>query len=102
MTLIERLEAAESGSRELDKEVGLAAFPNKDNNVIMRPYTTSLDAALTLVPEGLYGKIGFAPNRANARIWLASKPAVNASIKVPQPALALCIAALRAREAGNK
>ena len=133
--LIEELEAAPEGTRELDakiwaltccpsdfNEYGLdegveprfepledgsvnyyayRASPEVWNRLARRPspeFSTSLDAAMTLVPKGLYGKIGFAPNRANARIWLGGKPAVNASIKVPQAALALCIVALKARQ----
>ncbi len=68
--LIARLEAAEEGSRELDAAIAEEVHPllktyahdtergpghwisPKDGKVYALDYTTSLDAALTLVPEG--------------------------------------------------
>jgi hypothetical protein len=55
------------------------------------PYCTSLDAAMTLVPEGEDWAVGSGPLfPTSARV--AGKPAVQAAT----PALALCAAALRA------
>lgn len=123
--LIQRLEQATEGSRDLDMQirqsvktvtipfggqawvrlVGDKIFeitdrsPHSTGDIYLPHYTTNLQDALGLVPEGLYGKIGFGPNRANARIWLSVRPAVNASIQRPTPALALCIACLKAIQA---
>lgn len=101
--LIAALEAATGPSRELDAELGaLLPSPPEDNGaVVWWPYyTASIDAALTLVPEGM-------------EIWITSRPAdgkapaealVHLSRLVgdwraygPTIPLALCIAALRAR-----
>ena len=91
--LIERLEAATEPSRELDAEIfaevrGIAgaetfmmAFGLED----IPEYTSSLDAALTLVSEGQEWSLVFWPPRKE---------------KAAIPTIALCIAALRGREAG--
>ena len=52
--LIKRLEAATEGSRELDKEIAEAfGWVHECMNSDTHPHlTTSIDAALTLVPEG--------------------------------------------------
>jgi hypothetical protein len=121
--LIARLEAAAEGSKELDWEIAgkpLWEYPPNDrrpnyNNPL---YTTSLDAALTLVPEGLWGgKIMWnGSERANGGyvelecgpvseggVWAAlvnSYDAEDDREEIPKPkplALALCIAALKAR-----
>jgi hypothetical protein len=56
MTLLERLEAAERGSRKLDAEIArLRGVPPVDINLDRAPhYTTSLDAALSLVEPPAY------------------------------------------------
>ena len=76
-SLIERIEAATAGDRELDAEIWLACTPGAtrdkwsyihkatgrectvdetrdatDRLIIVPSYTTSIDAALTLLPEG--------------------------------------------------
>ncbi len=69
MTLIERLNAAPVGGRELDAEIFLqivlngeeAAFPDAAYKaaLIKAPrYTTSIDAAVSLVPEGRFWFLG--------------------------------------------
>ncbi len=58
------------------------------------PYTTSLDAALTLVPEGY----GFAMCTVSSGDYEATVQNGGESVKQSLP-LALCIAALRARQA---
>ena len=51
--LIARLEAASEGSRELDWELaGRPSFSDGSPDLNNPRYTTSLDAALSLVPEG--------------------------------------------------
>lgn len=93
--LIARLEAATGPSFALDceinKAVGSAAWPP-------RAYTASIDAALTLVPDDHDWSLhcdngqaiaGCAPADPAGCSWADSRAAT--------PALALCIAALRAR-----
>jgi hypothetical protein len=114
MTLIERLEAATGPDRELDLDlalaVGLLTSPLErgcwvdpgecidggkeadGTTFVALAYTASIDAALALVPEGA--------------IWMVSteEPGPYAAIEggycaymAPTPALAICIAALKAR-----
>lgn len=116
--LIEKLEAATEGSRELDADIaqhvdwprirGAKRLPDRpdssgyfeisaDTWQAVPRYTTSLDAALTLVPEGWGCDLGIWPSGNGARLT----PGVNifhAIYREAQtPALALCIAALKAR-----
>jgi hypothetical protein len=92
--LIKRLEEATEGSAGLDHEIADAVgFPMLARAIPY--YTTSLDAALTLVPEGAIwtiscgdGEPGFAFIDTGGRIE---------EHDAATPALALCIAALRAR-----
>ena len=142
LDLIKRLENASSGSRELDAEI--AAFvhgtatksitdvrgdeiyrgykaPDTGHWKRCPHYTTSLDAALTLVLEGSGWDVGFiAANEAPiAHVWRDSTDAEQAVIetdvgkplprggivfrgKAATPALALVIASLKARKAGGE
>jgi hypothetical protein len=90
--LIAKLEAAAEGSIELDQAIGAALdlWP-------IDAYTRSLDDALTLVPEGWAWKTW----AVNVEGEMECGAAVNFERKAhaPTPALALCIAALRARSA---
>lgn len=104
--LIARLEAATGPSFALDCEIskaaGSAAWPP-------RAYTASIDAALTLVPDGCgwsagWGQIlpdkpmGEARITRNAHfIGYDANYDVIVKANAATPALALCIAALRAR-----
>lgn len=121
--LIARIEAASEGSRPLDIEIARALEPEApiwpfgycttDEEPIWQPrasgkcevprWTTSLDAALTLVPEGCGVEL--------SRYWLASADdarwsavlrwglsgAYADALDKPTPALAIVAAALRAR-----
>ena len=64
-------------------------------------YTASLDAAMTLVPEGwlfdLYNLNGY----PEAHLTNDTLQRVAVSVVTATPALALCAAALRAQEAHN-
>lgn len=139
--LIDKLESATEGSRELDAHLSAALLGNGayaavsefngawcvyrgedrsgrarvvssnrgDVPDVRLHYTTSLDAALTLVPEGdgwLISDKPFAEIFRPLRV-LAGRPTALADrvgvfgdkeIRKSTPALALCIAALRARE----
>ena len=123
MSLIEKLEGVTDGSRELDAEIALAVgytrawhedmapnrggwyWRNKDIGPTHETYdwpplfSSSLDAALTLVPEGGWQwQIRQDPNVYRAAIVGGIVP----DLKIMRglatsPALALCIAALKAR-----
>ena len=102
--LIRDLEAATEGSRKLDvmiaaelspRSESVTSFGERSANI---PYfTTSLDAARTLVPEEAAVTLEFGDGQAFASIAIAlgNTPTGTA----PTPALALCIAALTAQEA---
>ena len=114
--LIERIEALEGPDREVDRLVGRAAgwrhVPSGKYDwmkpsgmyctIGLPPFTASLDAAMTLVPEGWSGLLGFRgthdyiEERGHAHIQtiVGEKEAY---AEASTPALALCAAALRAR-----
>lgn len=137
--LIERLERAEWPSRELDAEIdaflGWAPLANPTSaggliDMMVSPsgetvrrtvphYTASIDAALTLVPEGwrIAGFVEYGNGmKWKGRIYCALVPsdlshlprtyAAHSAAAVrcdhaATPAIALCIAALKAKEADN-
>lgn len=110
--LISRLESASDGSRELDLAVAMATgqslaesdyptYAYHGDKAVWEwstgetpHYTTSLDAALTLVPEG-YVSVSAAINERGQSSMRIGKPYVSGNAATP--ALALCIAALKAR-----
>lgn len=138
---IKRLEAAEVGSRKLDAQIcvvadrlrairwywtGATGIPHAvpENFDLLKggmgtasieamcpAYSTSIDAALTLVPEGWRGRFGFdehgtyikqSPFGLIGMAWGFITPpdkwdAESYSAKAPSIPLALCIAALKAR-----
>ena len=130
--LIARLEAATEGSRELDAEIWRVADPpackiadyqsraftgrdwteeEKAEAVAARMkrlaphFTTSLDAALTLVPEGCAFRL---QKNLNGKYWVSMQrkfPDQELGFDIwvdaygPTIVLALCIAALKARAA---
>ena len=128
-TLADRVERAEGASRALDAEIEnlLAGGSAADLSYILTdiertsappPYTASLDAALTLVPEGWGWDVGdvHPPCEEYAdggwpwcEIWIRNGggrdrvPGMNRTpsgrnhLNANTPALALCAAALRAR-----
>jgi hypothetical protein len=97
LDLIAKLESATEGSRELDREVNLAATGKFLHHLAPR-YTTSIDAALTLVPGYHYWIVGV----QYAAVWQEDGRLADAEKIVThgRPALALCIAALKARSVG--
>ena len=115
-SLLLKLEQAEQGSRELDVAiwhlvetrfqrseimVGWSVVPRGNRTVkddVFAPgYTTSLDAAMTLVPEGMgwgcVSNCGDAPATASC----GSRGGLPQGANAATPALALCIASLKAR-----
>ena len=118
MTLLSRLQAATGPDREIDAEIGeLVGAADHSGPAYHRPfkdwakhYTASLDAALTLVPVGNWWEIGKTTDeRSPMRHFGCSADGIfvaktHASYgdggfigRHDAPAIALCIAALKAR-----
>ena len=125
--LIERLEKAEGPDAELDKCIMMAVdykeyerrwwaarpddiaarYMSKDqqkqmaeDNWIAPPYTASIDAALTLVPDGHASAVGTMAFKDSDKLPWATYWTPQGwpySTEAATPALALCAAALRAR-----
>ena len=117
--LLANLEAATGPSRELDAEIATVIFgrPRASGNVgepqvlhwwdravgfaVAPRYTESLDAARTLLPEGWFALID-TRGRADVRYAPIDQSGYRREVAdAATPALALCIAALRARLAGR-
>ena len=108
MTLIEKLEAATEGSRELDAEIAHAVTFNADHaDLVSRRscacsphYTTSIDAALTLVPKDCTWSLdstGYAIVMRPGLGFLSERGDEEFHGRNDEKALAVCIAALKAR-----
>lgn len=96
--LIARVEAADGPDRELDAEIGriaaerfLGYIPPEPQRGCIR-YTASLDAAMTLRPEGAVWKVEDHP------VYGISAVVQDQQSYAATPALALTAAALRARK----
>lgn len=87
---------AEEPSRHLDLDILMACQMPPG----IKPYTTSLDAAVTLVPEGWTGRIGLFGWAELVNLRFDTVSGGRAGIN--RAALALCAAALRARAALSK
>lgn len=126
--LIEKLESASSGNRDLDCRIfegvcfpaalmghaiesfsrswgGTYTVNTRDGyrhiEAFHAPaFTTATDVALALVPEGWGCRLTFAP-QIKAELWSPDGSPLSARTVIPAfaatPALALCIAALKAR-----
>lgn len=99
--LIERLEKATEGSRELDGLILASlpapfAAPGRCQMRIAAHWTTSLDAALKLVPEGREWSVMLDDLGYRAVVYDANN-AQGEVFEGATPALALTIAALKAR-----
>lgn len=121
--LIERIEAASGPDRDLDEKIGMAVGLKNtirvgheclgtDRIVPVRCpyYTESIDAALTLVPEGAHCGMGydrpcFGETVGRAWAWVRCRvngvweetPIDRQGHRPPTIALALCAAALKSR-----
>lgn len=107
--LIKRLEAASEPSRELDEAICVAVGRplTLDDGVVsgcnVKPYTSSIDAALMLVPEGFVWSV----EKLNTggywalveRAWDSEESA--STDRGATPALAIVIAALKAKGGGG-
>lgn len=114
--LIARLEAATEGSRDLDCEIYCAANPRcelaygapgvriRGNQTVFQPprFSTSIDAALSLVPDGSGWTVGACTNNTRYAEVFSAGGTKYVVCRAATPALALCIAALRARAAGEE
>lgn len=103
--LIAKLEAATAPDRELDVSVHLAAGRDVECEYTatrdVPRYTASLDAALTLVPEGYGGIVGIGKSGLTF-LWQDGRGrdrGISTGSKPKTPAIALCIVALKVREA---
>jgi hypothetical protein len=95
--LAERCEQATGPDRKLDREIELAVMPERVDPEpweTLAAYTASLDAAMTLVPEGCIVTIGGGLGIGTSAIEVSGRIFAR---KAATPALALCAAALRAR-----
>ena len=120
--LSERVDAATGPDRELDRDILIAMHPGsrakgRDEAFIPEPswepgsysrcapvYTTSLDAALMLVPSEAFWRLGHDgdgadPSEFRAQVIVPALGGIDAhGIAIAAtPALALCAAALKAR-----
>jgi len=105
--LIAALEAAEGASRELDAAIAdLRWMQNwgkkRPKDIHAAPVTSSIDAAMTLVPEGWRPSIDCTFDRPEVTMHPWSDHLFKHGRKYGKaatPAIAICIAALRAGEA---
>ena len=107
--LIKDLEAASEGSQSLGDRVLLACGVNSDPTDLRPDPTVSMDAALELVPQGWDWSIKtisqwttIGPDGYRCEIW---KRDYSVTLRQPPrgratPALALCVAVLRAHQHG--
>jgi len=125
-SLIERIEAATGGDRELDAEIWLTCTPGAtrdkwsyvhkatgrectvdetrdatDRLIIVPSYTTSIDAALTLLPEGLEFEFTNLYGGAAVGMGLNTESPCYARREDGSIPLALLAAILRARQAAD-
>lgn len=127
--LISRLALLTDASRDLDREIELAVYPwlvrlpkSDDGGWVHpdfgklrppSPYTSSIDAAVSLIPDGWRWQVSNrAPHPHTGRAYLSNGELINigggltpnpkyrgAEVTAATPAIAICIAALQARDA---
>lgn len=103
MTLIDRLSKLDGPDREVDREIHFAT----GRQLMIPPYTASVDAAIALAERVLPGKarkIVWEEGKAIVVISQAARLCEVAPTVVQthnSAAIALCIALLRAKEASN-
>jgi hypothetical protein len=113
--LAKRCEAAAGPDRELDAEIaataglrvvdeghplGRCCYDRNGISIVLPRYTASLDAAMTLVPEGMWGTLEFGKrSRCKLGRFGELKPLPNEAFAYTA-AQALAAASLRARSQG--
>lgn len=101
--LIERVEKASGASREIDALIFCTMSGCYDWKYAVEhcdAYTASIDAALTLLPEGFAAAVGtMAFKNCDKKPWATywTPQGVPHSVEAATPALAVVIAALKAR-----
>jgi hypothetical protein len=105
--LIARVEAATGPDREIDQAI--AVYQKNANRPADKPrvigvanawdYTASLDAAVSLVPSGWDWCISKGWGEAAIASLAPAEKVAEVTTEAATPALALCAAALRARQA---
>ena len=100
--LIAELETAEGPSNVLDFQIAMAIFPGDvpdTTRVKNIKFTSSIDAALTLVEEGAEWILNNSTGIEQRFYAVVAGPVVDGTEGLGiTPALALCIAALKARK----
>lgn len=104
--LIARLEAAEVGGRELDRGIWFSLEFNSHGEPSHAPkYSTSLDAVLALAERVLPGCSPGMSQNVHSRDWFAwigyaedGEAKLHAQTFGTTPAIALCIAVLKAKQ----
>ena len=99
--LLTALEAATEGSRSLDREIAQAAG-KEIHPVLVARYSTSLDAAISLIPNHYYWMIVKGRTRPNEPLYSAifnGEDIIGESNATP--ALAVCAAWLKVLEDGE-
>jgi hypothetical protein len=104
MDLIERLSAATGKDPELDTLIHEAIHGPLGKLERPQRYTASLDAAMTLVPDGWWCEAHIRPDAPGVVLWQFPLPCQRVPAERPYQIagrtapLALCIAALKARQ----
>jgi hypothetical protein len=102
MNFADRVEQSDGPSRELDAEIfqALGIVPSREHYPIYPAYafTASIDAALTLVPEGYGYGVADPKHGVAASGLIFNQTGLHIECRAATPALALCAAALRTRE----
>ena len=111
LKLAERCEGAEGPDRELDLEIarmmGVTVMRRNYQDTANEEYThwhytASVDAALTLVPEGMLVALEIGESTRAAVGNDVEAGFLGYAATAPTPALALCAASLRARSASDE
>lgn len=101
--LIAALEKATGPDSELDYEIRMAIWTKPKS--IPKPYTSSIDAALTLVPESACFRLTYKPCGKTDCVVMKKEFSTpyfyEETVDAATPAIAICIAVLKARGAGD-
>jgi hypothetical protein len=96
MELIELLEKATGPAFALDMAIARAVNPQATAQTVPPPYSASIDAALTLVPERAIRHIEWCEGFVEVAVFTERHSLAHGAAATP--ALAICIAALRAKD----
>lgn len=98
---IDRLASASEPSRILDWEIHVRNGLNGVGSCGEHPqYTSSLDAAMSLKPEGYQAYVDTGVwDQAHACVWTDRPHRISGgAVKAATPAIALCVAVMRAKQ----